>query len=204
MSGILNKLKGGVTGAASGVQATAGVVGDSAEKVGNIIPGTAPLAKVTGINQKKIAIIIGAIVVILVVYLVYAYFIASPKMWPFEEEESYYYENMRMYDNLGPGFGRRDPRTTSRAPLTEGFEIPAPVGNRQMDESLPSAVSVLNDPRFHTVTKTLLSTQNRIGENIQVRNPTTDLRGAVPVFTSGPGTLFNQQLSRSEFSDTLG
>ena len=202
MSGIFNKLKGGVTGATSSVQNAAGTVGDTAAKVGDIVPGTDMAAKATGIDKKKITMIIGLIVAIIVAYLIYAY---TQKAWPFQENyENYYYENMRMYDNLGPGFGRRDPRDTSRAPLQEGFEIPAPVGNRQMDESLPSAVSVLNDPRFHTVTKTLLSTQNRIGENIQVRNPTTDLRGSVPVFTSGPGTLFNQQLSRSEFSDTLG
>lgn len=201
MSGIFNKIKGSVTGAASGVQGAAGTVGDTAAKVGGIIPGGDAAAKATGIDKKKIATVVGVIVVIIFGYLIYAY---TQKVWPFQENyENYYYENMRMYDNLGPGFGRRDPRDTSRAPLTEGFEIPAPVGNRQMDESLPSAVSVLNDPRFHTVTKTLLSTQNRIGENIQVRNPTTDLRGAIPVFTSGPGTLFNQQLSRSEFSDTL-
>lgn len=200
MSGIFNKLKGGVTGATSGVANAAGAVGGAAEKVGDIIPGGGPLAKATGIDKKKIAIVLGVILGVVVIYLLVAYF---QQMWPFAPE-TYYYENMRMYDNLGPGFGRRDPRDTSRAPLNEGFEIPAPVGNRQMDESLPSAVSVLNDPRFHTVTKTLLSTQNRIGENIQVRSPTTDLRGAVPVFTSGPGTLFNQQLSRSEFSDTLG
>ena len=188
MSNILNKIRN-----------TANSVGSAATNVGNIVPGTAIAGNATGINPKIIGII-----VVLIILVVAGYFIYTNYFQGDVDAESYYYENMRMYDNLGPGFGRRDPRDTARAPMQEGFEIPAPVGNRQLDESLPSAVSVLNDPRFHTVTKTLLSTQNRIGENIQVRNPTTDLRGSVPVFTSGPGTLFNQQLSRSNFSDTLG
>jgi len=122
----------------------------------------------------------------------------------------YYYEenyNEDIFDNLGPTFGTRSSSDSSRAILQEGYEAGldgAPVGNRQLDESLPSAVSVLNDPRFHTVTKTLLSVSNRIGQNINVRNPTTDIRGAVPSFSSGPGTLYNNNLTRSRFSDQLG
>lgn len=186
MAAIFNKAKGAITGGLAGVE---GLV----SKASDIVPGL----PTTSQSPSKKLIIKGlvAVAVIALIYFAVAYF---TKMWPFAPEE------YRMYDNLGPGFGRRDPRDTATAPnVNEGFEIAAPVGNRQMDESLPSAVSVLNDPRFHTVTKTLLSTQNRIGENIQVRHPTTDLRGAVPVFTTGEGTLFNQQLSRSEFSDTL-
>jgi hypothetical protein len=191
MATILNKVQGGAQG-----------VGNVASNISNLatggLVGAPPAGSGKWSTTKKVGVgfVILVILVGIIVFIVWA-------TGGFAPAEPYYYENMRMYDNLGPGFGRRDPKDTSRAPLQEGFEIPAPVGNRQMDESLPSAVSVLNDPRFHTVTKTLLSTQNRIGENIQVRNPTTDIRGSVPVFTSGPGTLFNQQLSRSQFSDTL-
>ncbi len=97
MSGIFKKLKGGVTGAASGVKGAAGAVGDTATKVGNVIPGGDLAAKATGINKNKIAMIVGAIVFILAAYLIYAY---TQKVWPFQENyENYYYENMRMYDN---------------------------------------------------------------------------------------------------------
>lgn len=186
MAAFFKKAKGTLTGAAEGAR---GALTGAAD----ILPGPTAAQSPT---KKYIIQALLVVIAIAAVYFLIAYF---TKMWPFAEPETY-----RMYDNLGPGFGRRDPRDTARTPdVDEGFEVAAPVGNRQMDESLPSAVSVLNDPRFHTVTKTLLSTQNRIGENIQVRHPTTDLRGSVPVFTTGEGTLFNQQLSRSEFSDTL-
>lgn len=198
MAGIFNKAKGALKGVTQGAQGVVGGAQGLLGDVANVLPGGTVAQSPT---KKLIVQGLGIALIIGVIYLIVAYF---TKMYPFAPDDEMTEEEYRMYDNLGPGFGRRDPRDTARAPkVNEGFEIPAPVGNRQMDESLPSAVSVLNDPRFHTVTKTLLSTQNRIGENIQVRHPTTDLRGSVPVFTSGEGTLFNQQLSRSEFSDTL-